>query len=181
MAQSDKIKPLPGQAAGTVFYTMPFASPPNLKIKNSRFLIGRQNELGFTWIDRKKLAGNPELLTQVGGAFKPAEDYQDRPEIEEFTWEARGILEHAGTPTLKLFEQRGTISTHRGLETVVNFPFPYASPPHVEFSGTNRGFMNVTECTTIGFKCKNTGTDPGLGSGQVTWIAQGIKATMAPR
>lgn len=78
-----------------------------------------------------------------------------------------------GKPMVKStpFEQTGTVAIVSGQEGVVNFPIPYSSPPNVEQDASNFSKTAITECTTTGFKWKNTGTDDSWNTGKIRWTA----------
>jgi hypothetical protein len=183
-SQTARVEPH-GDATGVVYYPMPYGSPPNLTVNpGARYLITKQDELGFTWIDRARLkdvghllATAPELARMLPKGEEPKFDGEQPP----LTWEARGVRAGPGYLSMAPFEQTGTFQTDFGQQGQVNFPFPYASPPNVELSGAHREKTVIVECTVTGFKWKN-GSEGKWQSeyGEVTWKARGIRATQIP-
>lgn len=182
--QKGTVKP-EGEGSGVVYYPMPYGSPPNLSVEpKARYLIVKQDEFGFTWLDRARTADAIDLLASVPevSRFLPkGEAPKFDPKQPELVWEARGVRAAPGTQPMKLFEQTGTFTSDLGQQGQVNFPLPYASPPNVELSGNHRKTV-ITECTATGFKWKNSAKDGwGFEVGPVTWKAAGIRATELPK
>jgi len=116
-------------------------------------------------------------LANVAGLInQPADPKAPPTDHPPFTWEAKGLR---GGSAGQLYVQKGSFQTDFGQEGQVNFPYPYASPPNVELSGSHSKTI-ITECTATGFKWKNSQNSKDGWSaerGAVTWIARGIKKT----
>jgi hypothetical protein len=188
--QKDTVSPR-SQYTGTVYYPIPFATPPNLKLtcRAREYVIAKQNEVGFRWEARPvpgdfrggKPANEEQLDAPieklVGSALRPNIQYDD------FTWEARGVPASANTLRFQLYEQNGTFQTAPGQEADVIFPIPYAGPPNIEIDGPKyQGRMSVfvVEVKPTGFRWKNAGTRDSLDSGPAQWKARGIPAIDPP-
>jgi hypothetical protein len=168
---------LEGLPTGTVYYPIPFASPPHLELKPSaRFLILKQDEAGFTWADRARVKDVAELANQFPELAKAASG-ADKPEgpPPDLEWEATGPrAAHAGFP--RTFAQKGRFESQPGAEGVVYFPLPYASPPNVEF--TSLPEVIVTECTRLGFHWSAPASSRSTSTKTVDWTARGVRATV---
>jgi hypothetical protein len=195
ITQKDTISPRE-HPAGTVFYPIPFASPPNLKLSAAGrvYEIIKQDELGFVWAARLTREDFPpeappekikdlietslgrEKLSDIAigiggvGVFRPKPDLV----FEDFTWEAKG-LRGTGLPTK--FEQRGSFKVLPNTEGEVVFAVPFAQPAHVELLGNN--YTMITECRAYGFKWKNVVAKDWefAASGQVEYVATGVRVT----
>lgn len=184
LTQQGTVKP-EGLGSGEMFYPVPYASPPNLTVgPGSRYLIVRQDEYGFTWLDRARMADARNLLAslpEVNNFLPKGEEPKFDPVQPELTWEAKGVRGAPGAQPFKLFEQTGKFQSDKGQQGQVNFSIPYASPPNVELSGNHEKTV-ITECTATGFKWKN-GSDGKWSSeyGEVTWKAKGVRATQLPK
>jgi hypothetical protein len=181
LVQQGAVKP-EGQPAGTVFYPVPYATPPHLTLSPAaRYCLARQDELGFTWVDRQRLRDSPDLakeypdLGRMLGKEVEVREKADGPQ-PELTWEARGVRAGTGAVGARLFQQTGSFQCPTGGEGEVYFPLPYESPPNVELTSL-RG-VTVTACTPLGFAWKATadGVRDSRG-GAVTWTAKGVKAS----
>jgi hypothetical protein len=73
------------------------------------------------------------------------------------------------------YEQTGMVNIVAGQEGVVNFPIPYSSAPNVDLDTSSWSKTAITECTSTGFKWKNTGMDDHWNNGKVRWTARGVK------
>ncbi len=73
------------------------------------------------------------------------------------------------------FKQTGSFMIVANQEGIVNFPIPYSSPPNVELDISSWNKTAITECTTTGFKWKNTGTDDHFNNGKGRWTATGVR------
>jgi hypothetical protein len=179
--QEGTVKP-EGQAAGTVFYPLPYASPPHLSLSpGGRYCLARQDELGFTWVDRLRIKDSPDLAKEypelgrmLGDQARPGEK-ADGPQ-PEFTWGSRGVRAGPNAGGARLFQQTGSFECSPGDEGEVYFPLPYASPPNVELTSLQR--VTVTTCTPLGFAWKSAADGVRNDqSGKATWVAKGVKAT----
>jgi hypothetical protein len=99
LTQRDTIKPH-GHAFGIVVYPITYAAPPALTLSGGgRYLTGRQDENGFTWVDRRRYESLPLMFTDFPGLRNVVEDDKQpmggKGEQPEFTWEAKGVT--AGT------------------------------------------------------------------------------------
>jgi hypothetical protein len=176
-----------GQAVGTVFYSLPYASPPHLTLRPAaRYCLARQDELGFTWVDRQRLKDSPELakeypdLGRILGKQVEGREKADGPQ-PEVAWEAQGVRAGRSAVGARLFQQTGSFQCPADGEGEVYFPLPYQSPPNVEL--TSLQGVTVTACTLLSFTWKSTadGVRDTRG-GPVTWTAKGMKAvTESPR
>lgn len=184
-SQEGIVQPM-GEGSGVVYYPVPYGSPPHLTIQpKARYLVVKQDEFGFTWLDRARTADAVDLLASVPEVSKflpKGEAPKFDPGQPELVWEARGVRAAPGTQPMKLFEQTGKFVSDFGQQGQVNFPYPYASPPNVELSG-NSSKTVITECTATGFKWKNGNTtrSPSWDAGEVTWKASGIRAAQVPK
>jgi hypothetical protein len=79
-------------------------------------------------------------------------------------------------PGTEIFEQTGTFFILEGEAGAVGFPLPYAEPPAIEISGTERSSALVTEITRSGFKWKCVGKTVFM-QPELKWAAKGVKAT----
>jgi hypothetical protein len=184
---------LEGLASGIVYYPTPYTSPPHLTLSpGGRYLIAKQDEAGFTWIDRQHLNAVPELAKDIrglldAGAAKDKAQGEPEPQPAQLSWEAKGVRAAAGTPSWRVFEQSGVFDSIIGQQGEVYFVFPYAIPPNVELPSATGRHTVIAECKGTGFKWKNVATkqeDPFGGTpnyGKVPWIAKGIKATELPK
>jgi hypothetical protein len=183
--QQGTLKP-EGQGSGLVYYPVPYASPPHLTLSpGSRYLIVRQDEFGFTWLDRarvKDFAGLVASVPELSGAISRAETEKFDPNQPDIAWEAKGLRGGAAMEAMRPFQQSGTFQSEAGQQGQVNFPIPYASPPNVELSG-NSSRTIISECTATGFKWKNNAgpNGPSWDSGEVKWRSKGIRATQLPK
>jgi hypothetical protein len=174
---------------GVVFYPIPYAAPPNLKITSAKreYDIVKQDETSFTWMAvttlddiRDDQRGNAQGKMGIGfrnmdgftGMIKP------NLQIEDFTWEAKGV--RAGKDTV--FVQQGTFNTIADKEGEVNFPIPYGVAPNAELSGQASGAVIIVESRPASFKWKNVPQKGpfAVNSGSVSWKAKGLRATEAP-
>src|SRR5262249_25836127 len=107
--QQGTIRPA-GQVSGTVYYPLPYASPPNLTLSTrgrGRYVISKQDEISFTWVatdlvgDAKKAIVAPDKagVSKAAASAATADG--------EFAWEAKGVLAGAGSGYPRLFEQKG--------------------------------------------------------------------------
>jgi hypothetical protein len=171
-------------ASASVFYPIPYASPPNLvlttKSGGRKFVITRQDELGFTW----SVALTAGEVKDLGDLLKPgdkkltdekAPEKKPDPGPHEFAWVAKGLPEKAGSPYPKPHEQKGSFTAAWGQEGEVYFSAPYATPPNVTL-GVNTSNATIQIVSPLGFSWKNTGTSP-LPAPSVPWTAVGVKAT----
>lgn len=191
LLQTDSVAPR-SRYTGTVYYPIPFAAPPNLKLicRPREYVVVRQNELGFLWEARPILGdfkgGGPEkdeLLDEpieklLKSALKPNVQFDD------FTWEARGIPASAQALRAHVYEQTGTFLAATGQEGEVTFPIAYAGPPNIELvdgpKWQGRMPVVVVESKGSGFRWKNTGTESRLESGPVQWRSRGIPVLDPP-
>jgi len=187
LVQKDTVSPR-SKFTGTVYYPIPYASPPNLKLTASKreYDIVRQDETGFTWMARSLPEDLREDMrkdheSEVGNAIEGIMGWM-KPNIvfEDFTWEAKGVRDAGG---MRAFEQTGTFNTVFGKEGEVNFTLPYALAPNVTLSGTASGAVIVEESSPTGFKWKNVATiDNGFSTnGEITWTAKGVRTTEVPK
>jgi hypothetical protein len=188
-AQQGTVKP-EGQVAGIVFYPVSYASPPHLTLSPAaRYCLARQDELGFTWVDRLRLNDSADLTKEYpdlrrilgeealarGKAARPQPDTGGQPEL---AWDSRGVRAGPGAAGPRVFQQTGSFQCFAGGEGEVFFPLPYESPPNVEL--TSLQGVTVTVCTPLGFAWKSTekrGRD-SQGS-EVKWTAKGVRAAPA--
>jgi hypothetical protein len=183
-SQSGRIEPH-GESSGVVYYPVPYAGPPNLTVlPGARYLIVKQDELGFTWLDRARMKDARSLVASVpelAALLPKSEEAKFDPEQPPLSWEARGVRAAAGVQPMIPFEQTGTFVSDLGQQGQVNFVFPYASPPNVELTAGSREKTVIVECTATGFKWKNGSTGKWPSEyGEVTWKARGIRATRLP-
>jgi len=184
-SQQGTVKP-EGQGTGMVYYPVPYASPPSLTVSpGSRYLIVRQDEFGFTWLDRARANDFLDLIASVPelkGATPRGEAEKFEPKQPDIAWEAKGIRGSAAMDAMRPFPQSGTFNSEAGQQGQVNYPVPYATPPNVELSG-NASRTIITECTTTGFKWKNSAepSGPSWEKGEVKWRSKGIRATQVPK
>jgi hypothetical protein len=189
LVQKDTVSPQ-SHYTGIVYYPVPYASPPNLKLTATKrqYDIVKQDETGFTWMalamledfhDNKREEAAARLNHPIEGLFlnflKPNIQYED------FTWEAKGVRAGKDAGAMQSFEQTGKFNTMVGKEGEVNFPIPYALAPNVELSGQLAHVVIVVESRPTGFKWKNGGTEPSVHNGEVTWKAKGVRATELPK
>jgi hypothetical protein len=194
ITQKDTISPR-DRPAGTVFYPIPFASPPNLKLTAAGRRVYetiKQDELGFTWAARLRLDDFPpeappndikaliemslgreklsDFAIGIGGVgvFRPKPDLV----FEDFTWDAKGIRGPALPPTL---EQRGSFMVRPNTDGEVIFPMPYAEAAHVALRGNQ--WTIITECRANGFKWKNVVEKnfEFAAGGEVQYTAKGLR------
>lgn len=190
--QTDTVSPRRAYT-GTVYYRVPFALPPNLRLtsKNRQYDVLKQDEIGFTWVARPLAEDYRENTRGEFVNFLPQDPQwwaltghnrlKADIEFEDFTWEARGLRAAAATLRMRAFEQKGKFQTIAGKEAPVYFPVPYESPPNVELSGTRSGSVLVAECTPKYFRWKHAGPSGTQYEGEVEWIARGIKAAEVPK
>jgi hypothetical protein len=187
--QKDAVQPR-SQHTGTVYYPIPFAAPPNLKLvcRPREYVAVRQTEIGFVWAARPVADdfknGAPERdelfdepIEKIKSALKPNVQY------DEFTWEARGIPASATALRAQTYEQTGTFPSAPGQEGEVTFPIAYAGPPNIELDGPihlKRSFVVVVEAKATGFRWKHTGNDDIFQAGPVKWRSRGIPALDPP-
>jgi hypothetical protein len=184
--QKDTVSPGPAYT-GIVHYPVPYRLKPNLKLTYGKrpYEVTAETETGFTWMARplsddvreeartgaatvEAMLGNSLAIIAAQGRLKPGLVFED------FSWEARGLRAPASALPPRPFEQKGSFHTATGLESVVHFPIPYASPPEVELGGSRKHAVVVSECTAKSFKWKNFGTNPTFDNGDVTWTARGV-------
>ncbi len=167
LTQTDKIDPA-GSSMGVVYYPLPFATTPNLKLvcAKRRYLIFKQDEFGFTW-DAGESA-DPDVQT------KEKAD-STRKVVEEFTWEAKGVR---GDPAQITFEQSGTFQTGVGQKGEVYFPSPYGSPPNVTLDTSTWNATVIAEVTPNGFKWVNSGKEENFNNARVKWVAKGTRSSV---
>jgi hypothetical protein len=173
-----------GKHTDAVFYPVPYALPPNLKLSSAkrRYDITRQDEKGFTWsavpnLDEFTDEGKKFVDGMFGrdiGFLRGANGLKPNLQFEDFRWEAKGV--RVGRDTV--FPQEGAFNTVAGKEGPVNFPIPYEVAPNVELSGPGSltSVVIVTEIRPTGFKWQNSGKDASFHNGSVTWKAKGIRA-----
>ncbi len=187
--QKDTVAPR-SRYTGTVYYPIPFASPPNLRLRcrQREYVVVRETELGFVWAARPAVDdfknGGPERddlldepIEKLKSALKPNIQY------EEFTWEARGVPASTVTIRAQLYEQTGTFPSAPGQEGEVTFPIAYSGPPNIELDGPThlkRSFVVVIEAKGTGFRWKHTGTNDVFEAGPVKWRSRGIPALDPP-
>jgi hypothetical protein len=180
-AQQGSVKP-EGQVSGTVYYPQPYGSPPHLTLSPAtRYYIARQDELGFTWIDRHRYKHAPDLakefpeLGRMIGNQSKTEEKTETPQ-PELSWEAKGLRAGSNAGAMRLFQQKGSFQCTPGQEGDVYFPLPYASPPNVEL--TSLEVVTVVDCTASSFRWKSKESSSRESKGtDVTWIAKGIKTS----
>ena len=182
--QKDTVSPK-RDSSGKVFYPIPFAIPPSLKLTAARheFVIVTQDEFGFTWgvrpleedlvPDPKRDADMLATLLRNSTAFMTPAQLKPGLVYEDFTWEAKGVR-GSGLPLPR--EQTGSFTTLPNTDGEVIYPIPYTQPAHVELTGNNN--VAVTEMRANGFKWKNVTKkgDEFFGSGSVTWKARGVRS-----
>jgi len=184
-SQQGTVKP-EGHGTGMVYYPIPYGSPPNLALSpGSRYLIVRQDEFGFTWMDRARASDFIDLVASVPelkGAIPRGDAEKFDPKQPDIAWEAKGLRGSAAMDAMRPFQQSGSFQSEAGQQGQVNYPIPYATPPNVELSGAASRTI-ITECTTTGFKWKNNAgpNAPSWDSGVVTWRSKGIRATQVPK
>lgn len=190
--QKDLVSPS-GHMTGQVYYSIPFSSPPNLKLTsgNQRFDIAKQDEFGFTWVAQTRLDDfTPEHLEQLkqfqtdpqsllGSVLTAATGkgiLKPNLEIEDFTWEAKGVR---GATLPRVYEQTGTFTPLPNGEGEVNYAIPYAQGANVDLS--HNEYTTVTESRADGFRWKNS-CQKGYetwAQREITWTAKGIRAGTA--
>jgi hypothetical protein len=183
--QKDTVSPR-DHATGQVFYPVPFATKPNVKLASQGhdYEVVREDEFGFVWTVRVKSGDiKPEFFARREGipetvslAELQAAIGNLRPGLvfEDFTWEARGVR---GGKIAVPFEQTGRFIALPNTDGEVIFPVPYAQPANVELS--NNQFTTVTECRANGFKWKNV-CEKGkefFAQGNVDWVSKGVRPT----
>jgi hypothetical protein len=180
-AQQGSVKP-EGRPSGMVYYPLPYSSPPHLTLSpGGRYLLARQDELGFTWVDRQRLKDAPDLTKEFPdlgrlGTPPKADDAAAGPQ-PELTWEVKGVRAGAAAGATRLFQQTGTFQFVPDEEGEVYFPFPYAQPPNVEV--TTLESVIVSGNTAFGFTWKVPYNTRRREGGTATWTAKGIRATPA--
>ncbi len=185
-----------------VYYETPFASPPHLTLASGKrqYTLVSQDETGFTWAaqimlddlsdDAKKVSGKWLSLTLE--KVNPNMILNDNPfklnniQLEDFTWEARGVRAAKGAVLMKTYPQDGSFNAVAGQEGEVAFPIPYATAPNVELSSPFANFgvpagVFIVESRPTGFKWKNVSKGTGNDSGPLVWKAKGIRATEIPK
>jgi hypothetical protein len=176
------------QFGGVVYYPVPYASPPHLKLTapstERSFVIVRQDELGFTWSIDLTLKDGKSLF----GAFKGVKSVDDLPGAlagvdrkalpalkpgAAFTWEARGVRPFTTAAATPPFVQSGTFTILPGgpHEGVVYFPHPYSITPNVTLSTT----LPSLAVGPTGFRWSRGYASSG---DTVTWTARGLRATV---
>ena len=169
-----------------VTYPIPYAAPPNLKLiaPTRVYEIVKQDETGFTWKAVAKVDDFKDEKRHVIEGFMGrdmafqanAGHLKANLQIEDFTWEAKGVRPGKDT----VFVQPGVFNTIAGTEGEVKFPIPYAAAPNVELTGQASFSVIIVESRPTGFKWKNVPQPPGPGvvnSGNVNWKAKGLRAT----
>ncbi len=184
---------------GIVYYPMPYALPPNLKLTSSKRLydIVKQDESGFTWSAQIMLDDVREDIRKAneerGIQVKTVDDLmrvgwvigsnliKPNAQFEDFTWEAKGLRASKDMAVMAIsYAQEGAFDTIAGTDGQVNFEHPYAVGPNVVLTGNQ--FVVVAECRATGFKWKNCANkDLSGATGRVTWTAKGIRATEIPK
>ena len=178
------------EAAGQVFYPVPYAHPPNLKLSapTRTYAVTRQDEMGFAWAARPRAddfkdAGPKadEVLQKpfealAGAALKPGLTFED------FAWEASGLRATRESLRQQVFEQNGVFDTVVGQEGEVTFPVPYAAAPNVELEGPTaaKNMTLVTASRPGGFRWKNVGAHEFTDTGKAKWRAKGVRAVEVP-
>jgi len=158
----------------TVFYPVPFASPPNLtltvKTGEFEYVVVQQDEFGFTWrsVPKAKPPADPQIAGEVRPEFVPAAG----PPV--FAWEAKGVTGKSADAPPRPFEQSGSFPAPSGQDGEVYFVAPYATPPNVTLAA-NRGTAMVVAVTPLGFTWRNTDKAPTPPQ-TVTWTAVGTRA-----
>jgi hypothetical protein len=192
--QKDSVSPQKFKVrhTGTVYYPWPYASPPNLKLTDSKrsYDIIKEDEYGFTWYARLALADFNELtrkavekhlgegpldniLQITGFVLDPSAEFED------FTWEAKGMPASKETMAMRIFQQEGTFP-FADKEGTVTFPIPYATAPNVELSETLGRSIDVVESRPTGFKWKHVGAG-SPDNISIHWTAKGIRAKEIPK
>jgi hypothetical protein len=188
LVQKDTVSPQ-SKYTGIMFYPIPYASPPNLKLTAAKrqYDIVKQDERSFTWTARPMLEdfkddARKDAEGKLGIAIEfLVNNLKPNIQYEDFTWEAKGMRAGHAAGGMSVFPQDGTFNTVVGKEGEVNFPIPYAVAPNVELSGNPSGVVIVVESRPTGFKWKNTGDNAFAHNGSVTWKAKGIRATELPK
>jgi hypothetical protein len=171
-------------ASTTVYYPVPFSSPPNLTLTTKsggrKYAVVRQDELGFTW-----LAVDATLVLDPSKPPEVKPDPKPSAGPHEFAWEAKGVTGKADLSP-RPFEQTGEFRVLVGGKGAEYFPRPYAAPPNVTTGSKMLDFnVFVTEVTATGFQweCKEPAPTSGGGfrevhrTGEMLWTAKGILAT----
>ena len=153
---------------GEVYFPTPYASPPNVELPQAgleKVFVTRCTRVGFRW--------------------KNTADRDDRLAVGAVTWTARGVkaaredLAAEATEAPDVFEQKGLFSAVGMQQGEVFFPVPFAGPPNVQLrresftDETAELSTVVADCTSAGFKWKNTGKY----NGTLAWAAKGLRAT----
>jgi hypothetical protein len=189
LVQKDTVSPQ-SRYTGVVYYPIPYASPPNLKLtaQKRQYDIVKQDETSFTWMARPMVEDfhdnkRDEAASRLNLSIEALAINFLKPNIqyEDFTWEAKGVRPGKDAGAMQTFEQTGTFNTIIGKDGEVNFPVPYALAPNVELSGQTSGAVIVVECRPTGFKWKNAGDNAFFHNGQATWKAKGVRATELPK
>ena len=183
--QKDTVSP-GGHMTGQVYYPIPFSSPPNLKLTSGerRFDIAQQDEFGFSWVAQTRLEDfTPEHLEQLkqtkadpqsllGGLLTAATGLKRYLEIEDFTWEAKGVR---GAILPRVFEQHGTFTPLPNTEGEVTYAIPYAQGANVDLN--HNSYTTVIESRANGFRWKNACAkgDETWAQREVSWTAKGIR------
>jgi hypothetical protein len=183
-----------------VYYEAPFASPPHLTLARGKrqYTLVSQDETNFTWAAQVMLDDLTDEARKSPGQWlsltldkvTPNTVLNSSPfknvQLEDFTWEARGVRATKGAVVMKAYPQDGTFNAVAGQEGEVAFPIPYATAPNVELSPpfTNRGMpagIFIVESRPTGFKWKNVSMGLLNDSGPLVWKAKGIRATEIPK
>jgi hypothetical protein len=190
LVQKDTASPQ-GKYTGIVYYPIPYASPPHLKLTapKRQYDIVKQDERSFTWTARPLMEDfldekrqDADRMIGVGIEGLALNFLKPNLQFEDFTWEAKGVRAGSDAGGMTVFPQDGTFNSVFGQEGEVNFPIPYAVAPNVELSGGPSDKVVIVESRPTGFKWKNTaGPNAFNGSGNVTWKARGVRATEIPK
>ena len=199
--QQDTVSPQKTQlrTSGTVHYSWPYATPPNLKLTSSKRLydIVKEDEMGFTWSARITWADIPddtrkgaELNHPLGKAVT-VEALQAigtlvlKPdlEFENFTWEAKGVRATKEMMAMIPYPQEDSFEAFNSVkEGHVNFPIPYATAPHIDLQVPTYWDVVVVDSRPTGFKWKGSSSDPNITHQTIIkWKAKGIRATEVPK
>jgi hypothetical protein len=185
--QKDTVSPK-SEMKGAVYYPIPFATTPNLKVSQNKreYKILEETEYGFSWLATPLVEDFIEVQSPKALEEKLAErvgfeilgnllNLKKKPNLifEDFTWEAKGVR---GKPKPRPLTDRGSFQTLPNADGEVTFSVQYAFPPKVELSGNSH--TTITEVRVGGFKWKNVTAkgDEFFGKGSVTWYSTGIPA-----
>jgi hypothetical protein len=183
-----------------VYYETPFASPPHLTISRGKrqYALLSQDEKSFNWAAQIMLDDLTDEARKSSGQWlsltldkvTPDMVLNSSPfknvQLEDFTWEARGVRAAKGAVVMKVYPQDGTFNAVTGQEGEVSFPIPYATAPNVELSTifTNVGVpagVFIVESRPTGFKWKYVSKDLVNDSRTLVWKAKGIRVTEIPK